>query len=74
VVQGAVRAALERAEQFKDLNAFIVLSRNGALAAAAELDKGEKRGALAGLPIVVKDNSGIGSPAGSGSPDGIGIT
>ena len=30
----AVRAALERAEQLKDLNAFIVLNREGALAAA----------------------------------------
>ncbi len=30
----AVRAALERAEQLKDLNAFIVLNGEGALAAA----------------------------------------
>src|SRR5882724_9005914 len=30
----AVRAALERAEQAKDLNAFIVLNTDGALAAA----------------------------------------
>jgi mandelamide amidase len=52
----AVRAALERAEQAKDLNAFIVLNRDGALAAAGRVDKGETTGALAGLPIVVKDN------------------
>src|SRR5258706_7476692 len=52
----AVRAALERAEQLKDLNAFIVLNKDGALAAAALVDKGEKTGALAGLPIVVKDH------------------
>ena len=52
----AVRAALERAEQLKDLNAFIVLNREGALAAAALVDAGKTTGALAGLPIVVKDN------------------
>src|SRR6266480_661606 len=53
---GAVQAALERAEQLKDLNAFIILNKDGALAAAAKVDSGEKTGALAGLPIVVKDN------------------
>jgi indoleacetamide hydrolase len=52
----AVKAALDRAEQFKDLNAFIILNRDGALAAAGMIDSGEKTGALAGLPIVVKDN------------------
>jgi hypothetical protein len=52
----AVRAALERAEQLKDLNAFIILNKDGALAAAAQVDAGQKTGALAGLPIVVKDN------------------
>jgi indoleacetamide hydrolase len=52
----AVRAALERAEQSRDLNAFIILNKNGALAAAAQIDEGENNGALAGLPIVVKDN------------------
>ena len=52
----AVQAAIARAEQMKDLNAFIILNKDGALAAAAQVDKGEKTGALAGLPIVVKDN------------------
>ncbi|SDS64132.1 indoleacetamide hydrolase [Bradyrhizobium canariense] len=52
----AVRAALERAEQLKDLNAFIILNRDGALAAAAQVDEGKKTGPLAGLPVVVKDN------------------
>ncbi len=52
----AVRAALERAEQAKDLNAFIVVNRDGALTAAGRVDSGETTGALAGLPIVVKDN------------------
>src|SRR5438128_1669142 len=52
----AVRAALERAEQLKELNAFIILNKEGALAAAAKVDAGEITGALAGLPVVVKDN------------------
>jgi len=50
------RAALERAERHKDLNAFICLDWDGALAAAARVDAGTRAGALAGLPIVVKDN------------------
>jgi Asp-tRNA(Asn)/Glu-tRNA(Gln) amidotransferase A subunit family amidase len=65
----AVRAALERAEQLKDLNAFIVLNKDGALAAAALVDKGEKTGALAGLPIVVKDNINTSDmPTSGGTP------
>src|SRR5258705_3181965 len=52
----AVRAALDRAEQLKDLNAFIILNKDGALAAATQVDAGQKTGPLAGLPIVVKDN------------------
>src|SRR3954447_4680683 len=49
------KAAIERAEQLKDLNAFIFLNKDGALATAAEIDEG-RSGPLAGLPIVVKDN------------------
>jgi mandelamide amidase len=64
-----VRAALERAEQLKDLNAFITLNRDGALAAAAEVDAGERTGALAGLPIVVKDNiNSADMPTSGGTP------
>ena len=33
----AVQAALERAERFKDLNAFVILNKDGALAAAAQV-------------------------------------
>jgi hypothetical protein len=44
----AVRDALERAEQLKDLNAFIILNKEGALAAAGQVDSGAKTGALAG--------------------------
>ena len=65
----AVQAAIARAEQMKDLNAFIILNKDGALAAAAQVDKGEKTGALAGLPIVVKDNiNTAGLPTSAGTP------
>ena len=50
------KAAIERAEQLKDLNAFIFLNKDGALAAAAQIDEGGKAGPLAGLPVVIKDN------------------
>jgi Asp-tRNA(Asn)/Glu-tRNA(Gln) amidotransferase A subunit family amidase len=65
----AVRAALERAEQLKDLNAFIVLNGEGALAAAARVDAGQTTGPLAGLPIIVKDNiNTAGMPTSAGTP------
>src|ERR1700738_2409450 len=65
----AVRAALERAPKLKHLNAFIVLNREGARAAAAKVDKGETTGALAGLPIVVKDNiNTTDMPTSAGTP------
>lgn len=55
-----VNTLLARAEQLKDLNAFIVLDRAGATAAARRVDAQRRSGAalpaLAGLPIVVKDN------------------
>jgi len=56
----AVQAALARAEQLKDLNALITLNRDAAVAAARKVDAARDAGqtlpALAGLPIVVKDN------------------
>jgi indoleacetamide hydrolase len=65
----AVRAALERAERLKDLNAFIILNKDGALAAAARVDSGETTGALAGLPVVVKDNINTADlPTSGGTP------
>src|SRR3979411_434336 len=65
----AVQAALERAEKFKNLSAFIVLNRDGALAAAAQVDAGQKTGVLAGLPIVVKDNINTADmPTSGGTP------
>ena len=64
-----VRAALARAEQLKELNAFIVLNRDGALEAAARVDLGETTGALAGLPIIVKDNINTSDmPTSAGTP------
>ena len=64
-----MRTALERAEQLKELNAFIILNKDAALAAAAQVDKGEKTGALAGLPIVVKDNINTSDmPTSGGTP------
>ena len=51
---------IARAEAMKDLNALIVLDKTGALAAARKVDAMRPSGvtlpALAGLPIVVKDN------------------
>src|SRR3954465_731180 len=62
------KAALERAEQLKDLNAFIFLNKDGALATAAEIDEG-RTGPLAGLPVVVKDNiNTIDYPTSGGTP------
>jgi len=51
---------LDRADQLTDLRAIITLDRDGALAEAARIDAarqaGTPLGALAGLPIIVKDN------------------
>ncbi len=55
-----VSTLLARAEALKDLNAFIALNTAGALTAARAIDAMRAAGnplpALAGLPIVVKDN------------------
>src|ERR1700712_3259153 len=62
------KAAVERAEQLKDLNAFIFLNKDGALAAAAETDEG-RSGPTAGLPVVVKDNINTADmPTSGGTP------
>src|SRR6201996_552030 len=64
-----VQAALDRAEQCGDLNAFILMNRDAALARAAKVDAGEIAGALAGLPIVVKDNINTADmPTSGGTP------
>jgi mandelamide amidase len=68
----AAKAAIERAEQLKDLNAFIFINKDGALAAAAEIDEGRSgpfAGPLAGLPIVIKDNINTADmPTSGGTP------
>jgi indoleacetamide hydrolase len=65
----AVQAALDRADQQKDLNAFITLNRDGALAAARKVDTGAITGVLAGLPIIVKDNINTSDmPTSGGTP------
>ena len=68
----AVKAALERAGQLRDLNAFIFINKDGALAAAAEIDErksGPFDGPLAGLPVVIKDNINTADmPTSGGTP------
>lgn len=69
VRRGAISAltlvsdALERADQQKDINAFITLDRQGALADAHRIDKEIKSsgnpGRLAGVPLVIKDNINV---------------
>ena len=58
--EALVTAALSRAKALAELNAFITLDDNGALAAAKQADAARKSGArcrpLEGVPIVVKDN------------------
>ncbi len=55
-----VRSCLTRAQQLSGLGAFITLNTDAAIAAAKKVDEerkaGKTLGALAGLPIVVKDN------------------
>ena len=65
------KAAFARAEQVKDLNALIIVNKDPALAAAAEIDEWSRPGPLplAGLPIVVKDNINTADmPTSAGTP------
>lgn len=73
--RAVIEAALAKAEQVQSsLNAFISISKEDALKRADEIDlalaNGEALGALAGVPVVVKDNictKGIRTTAGSKS-------
>ena len=69
---GLAREALRRAERHSDLNAFITLLPEQAIARAEQLDDelsmGEYRGPLHGIPIVLKDlvcTKGVRTTAGS---------
>lgn len=51
-----VQEALDKAASSKDYNIFISLNPDRALARADEVDASSKKGRLAGVPFVVKDN------------------
>ena len=64
-----ISAALARIAEFDaGLNAFTVVAAETALERAAEVDRGERLGLLAGVPISVKDHIWVrGLPATNGS-------
>lgn len=51
-----VRACLDRIEETKDLNTVITVTADAALERARAFDRGEIKGPLAGVPVIVKDN------------------
>jgi len=68
-----VSAALARAKAKANLNAFVTLDEAGAMKAAAAFDASHKSGKnckpLAGVPVVVKDNTEVaGLPSSAGTP------
>lgn len=68
-----VEACLERCEDGSELNVYVTLDREGALAAAQAADAARRTGEplkpLSGIPIVIKDNIHCaGLPCTAGSP------
>ncbi len=68
-----VHACLERAEEGRELNVYVTLNGDGALAEAKAADAARRAGRplkpLAGIPIVVKDNiHAAGLPCTAGTP------
>jgi indoleacetamide hydrolase len=73
--EALVSAAIARAKERADLNAFVTLDEAGALAAAKQIDaaiersRGQGCRPLTGVPIVVKDNIHVaGLPSSGGTP------
>src|SRR5437870_11039550 len=67
--EALVRACLDRAEERKDVKAWIWLDPEQALAQARAADRAGRAGVLAGLPIGIKDIIDTADmPTGYGSP------
>jgi mandelamide amidase len=72
--EALVGAAIARAKERTELNAFVTLDEAGALAAARKVDAAHAKGGgackpLTGVPIVVKDNIHVaGLPSSGGTP------
>jgi indoleacetamide hydrolase len=67
--EAAVSAAFEAIEDWAVLNGVAHLNFEAAMTAARAVDDGSRTGALAGLPVVVKDNIRVeGLPNAAGTP------